>query len=157
MFHTKTWSYQIPLWSRQEASAVHVLFCSSIMYIEKVETYTFISLIFVKNVFNSLVPAVRISRGDVNQWLDESNHVTGRFVAELTANDVISVIRPSTLTNQLSNFKLSQSAGTNRLINCFSGQIRANIDLSLLKIALAALVQILQTSVNISPNWPEKQ
>ena len=47
--------------------------------------------------------------------------------------------------------------GTNRLINCFSGQIRANIDLSLLKIALAALVQILQTLVNISPNWPEKQ
>ena len=39
--------------------------------------------------------------------------------------------------------------GTNRLINCFSGQIRANIDLSLLKIALASLVQILQTLVNI--------
>ena len=47
--------------------------------------------------------------------------------------------------------------GTNRLINYFSGQIWANIDLSLLKIALAALVQILQTLVNISPNWPEKQ
>ena len=78
--------------------------------------------------------------------------MTGRFVAEVTANDVITVIRPSKLTNRLSNFKVSQSAGTNRLINCFSGQIRANIDLSLLKIALAALVQILQTLINIFPN-----
>ena len=42
--------------------------------------------------------------------------------------------------------------GTNRLINCFSGQIRTNIDLSLLKITLVAIVQILQTLVNISPN-----
>ena len=38
----------------------------------------------------------------------------------------------------------------------FSGQIRANIDISLLKIALAALLQMLQTSVYISPNRPEK-
>ena len=91
------------------------------------------------------MPAVRIARGDFNQRLDKSNHVTGRFVAELTANDVINVIRPSTLTNRLSNFKVSQSAGNNRLINCFSGQIRGIIDLTLLKIALAALVQILQT------------
>ena len=35
--------------------------------------------------------------------------------------------------------------------------MQANIDLSLLKIALAALKQILQTLVNISPNWLEKQ
>ena len=47
------------------------------------------------------------------------------------------------------SIKVRQSAGTNWLINCFSGQIRENIDLSLLKIALASLVQILQTSVNI--------
>ena len=76
-----------------------------------------------------------------------------RFVAEVTANDVITVVRPSKLTNRLSNFKIfSVSVGTNRLINFFSGQIRANIDLSLLKIALAALVQTLQALVNISPN-----
>ena len=100
---------------------------------------------------------MRIAQVDVNQWLDESNHVAGRFVAEVTANNVITVIRPSKLTNRLSNFKVFKSADTNRLINCFSGQIQANIDLSLLKIALAALVQILQTSVNISPNRPEKQ
>ena len=80
--------------------------------------------------------------GDINQWSDESNHVNGRFVTEVTANDGVTVIRPWTLTNRLSNFKVFQSAGTNRLINCFCGQIRANIDLSLLKIALAALVQI---------------
>ena len=36
------------------------------------------------------------------------------------------------------------------VINWFPGQIWANIDLSLLKIALAALVQILQILVNIS-------
>ena len=59
------------------------------------------------------------------------------------ANDVIAVIRPSTLTNRLSDFKVSRSTGTNRLINCFSDQVRANIDLSLLENALAALVQIL--------------
>ena len=35
--------------------------------------------------------------------------------------------------------------------------MRANIDLSLLQIALAALVQILQTLVNMSQNWLEKQ
>ena len=93
---------------------------------------------------------MRIAWGEVNQWLDKSNHVTGRFVAE----DVITVVRPSTLTNRLSNSKVSQNAGTNRLIYCFSGQIWKNIDISLLEIALAALVQIL---VNISPNWPEKQ
>ena len=29
-----------------------------------------------------LVPAVRIARGDVNQWLGESNHVIGHFVAD---------------------------------------------------------------------------
>ena len=52
----------------------------------------------------------------------------------------------------LSDYFDCLNPGTNRLINCFSGQIRANIDLSLLKIALAALVQILQTLVNISPN-----
>ena len=73
-------------------------------------------------------------------------------MAALTANDVITVIIPTKLTYRSSNIKVSQSAGTNRLINCFSGQIRENIDLSLLKIALAALVQILQTLVNISPN-----
>ena len=33
--------------------------------------------------------------GDVNWWLDNSNHVTGQFVAEVTATDVITVIRPS--------------------------------------------------------------
>ena len=78
--------------------------------------------------------------------------MTGQFLAEVTATDVITVIRSSKLTNPLSKSKVSQSAGTNRLIYCFSGQIQANIDLSLLKIALAALVQILQTLVNISQN-----
>ena len=78
--------------------------------------------------------------------------MNGHFVAEVTVNDVITVTRPSTLTNQLINFKVSQSTGTNRLINCFSGQIRANIDLSLLEIALAALAQILKTLLNISPS-----
>ena len=73
-------------------------------------------------------------------------------MAELTANEVITLIRSTKLTYRLSNFKVSQSAGTNQLINCFSSQIRENIDLSLLKISLAALVQILQTLVNISPN-----
>ena len=72
-------------------------------------------------LFATLVAAVRIARGDVNQWLDEINHVAGRFVAEVTANDVVTVIRPSKLTNRLSNFKVSKSVGTNRLINCFSG------------------------------------
>ena len=46
-------------------------------------------------LFATLVAAVRIARGDVNQWLDETNHVAGRFVAEVTANDVITVIKPS--------------------------------------------------------------
>ena len=73
-------------------------------------------------------------------------------MAEVIANYVINVIRSSKLNNRLSNVKVSQSAGTNRLINCFSGQSRANIDLNLLKIALAALVQILQTLVNITPH-----
>ena len=78
--------------------------------------------------------------------------MAGQFVAEVTATDVITVIRPSQLTNILRNSKVSQSAGTDRLINCFSGQIQANIDLSLLQIALAASVQILQTSVTIYQN-----
>ena len=78
--------------------------------------------------------------------------MTSHFVAKVTATDVITVIRPSKLANPLSNFKVFKSAGTNRLINCFSGQIRANIDLSLLRIALSALVQILQTLVNIFLN-----
>ena len=56
----------------------------------------------------------------------------------------------------LSDYFDCLNPGTNQLINCFSGQIRANIDLSLLKIAFPELVQILQTLVNISPNWPEK-
>ena len=74
-------------------------------------------------------------------------------MAEVTAKDVITVmIGPSAMTNRLTNFTVSQNAGTNRQVNCFSGQIRANIDHSLLKIALAVLVQILQTLVNISPN-----
>ena len=76
----------------------------------------------------------------------------GRFVVEVTGNDVIIVIRSPKLTNRLSNFNGSQITGTNRLINCFSDQIRANIDLSLLEIARAVLLQILQTLVNISPN-----
>ena len=76
----------------------------------------------------------------------------GRFVAEVTANDAITVIRPLKLTNRLNNFKVSQSAGTNRLVNCLSGQIRANIKPSLLKTAIEAHVQILQTLLNISPN-----
>ena len=72
-------------------------------------------------------------------------------MAEVTAKDVITVmIGPSAMTNRLTNFKVSQNAGTNRLISCFSGQFRENIDLSLLKISLAALMQILQTLVNIS-------
>ena len=66
----------------------------------------------------------------------------GHFMAELTVNDVITVIRSTKLTYRLSNFKVSQSAGTNRIINCFSDQIRENIGLSLLKIALAAVVHI---------------
>ena len=59
--------------------------------------------------------------------------MTGRFVAEVTANDVITVFRPSKLTNRLTNIKVFPSAGTNRLIKCFSGQIRANMDLGLLR------------------------
>ena len=54
-----------------------------------------------------------IARGDVNQWLGESNHMTSRLMAEVTANDVITVIRLS----KLSNLKVSQSESTNRLIN----------------------------------------
>ena len=76
----------------------------------------------------------------------------GRFVVEVTGNDVIIVIRSPKLTNRLSNFNGSQITVTNRLIKCFSDQIRANIDLSLLEIARAVLLQILQTLVNISPN-----
>ena len=71
----------------------------------------------------------------------------GRFVAEVTAIDVITAIRTSKVTNTFSNFKVSHSTGTNQLINCFSDQI-----LSLLKIAFAALVQIVLSLVNISPN-----
>ena len=78
-------------------------------------------------------------------------------MAEVNPYELINVIRASKLTNWLSNFKISQSAGTNWLINCFSGQNGENVDLSLLKIALAVLVQILQTFVNISQNWLEKQ
>ena len=65
---------------------------------------------------------------------------------------VITVIISTKLVYRLSIFKVSQNAGTNRLIYCFSGQSQANIAHGLLKIALAALVQILQTWVNISSN-----
>ena len=60
--------------------------------------------------FGYLVPAVRIAKGKVNQWLDKSksNDVTSRILAEVTENDFITVIRPSKLTNQLSDFKVSQ-------------------------------------------------
>ena len=67
----------------------------------------------------------------------------------MTANDVVTVTRPSKLSYRLSNFKFSQSVGTNRLLKCFSGQIQANADLTLLQIALATLF--------LSPNLPEKQ
>ena len=107
--------------------------------------------------FYTLVPAVRIDRAMLIWWLDKSNHVIGQFVAEVIATDIISVIRPSKFTDQLSNFKVLQSTDTNQLINCLSCQNRSNIDLSLLKIAVAALVQLLQTLVNISSHWPEKQ
>ena len=60
------------------------------------------------------MPAVRTVRSDVNRGLDESNYVAGHFVAEVTANDVITVIRPSKLTNRLSNFKVCKITGTNR-------------------------------------------
>ena len=65
--------------------------------------------------FLLLVPTARIARGDVNQRFDESNQVTtGGFVAEVNANDVNTLTRPSKLTNRLSDFKVSQGAGTNR-------------------------------------------
>ena len=53
--------------------------------------------------------------------------------------------------------ELAELVPTVRIARGDVNQIQTNIDLSLLKIALAALVKILQTSVNISPNRPEKQ